>query len=152
MENHTKKSGKEIIHEMLDTIVRRYHEVERGEIQFYYPPVGDMTVYYEDVNEYDTIYVRYGFMLDVPLDINEIVMVSNICKAKFSSCQYAGYCSFVCHEVLIPINSSQRNDIFKMELNRVIAAVMNVRQFLDSNALHHVDQGYRELMSDILDV
>lgn len=155
MEYQTKIGGKEIVHEMLDKLGLRYRDVEEGRIELYHPLVCDVTLFYEDVDKYDTLYVRYEMMLtdligdDFP---SENVMLSNICKAKFSSCQYAGHYYAVIHDVLIPAYSPRRDEIFKRELNRLKEAERNVRHFLEANALHLVEQRYCELVSDILNV
>lgn len=154
MENREPQNGKAIVCEMVDSIVRKFREVDDGDIVFYYPPVGDVRITYEDLAEYEAVAVRYAILGGnlFNMDISDSFMVSNICKAKSSSCQYAGYLSSALHDVLIPVNSPQRNEIFKRELERVIETVLNVQQFQKSNSLHLVSQKYRDLLSDLLNV
>ncbi len=155
MENQTTKSGKAIVHEMLDTIVGRYHDVDNDHIEFSYPSLGDVKMWYDDVDKYDMVYVRYELTMPEMYEddlSSEAVMMNNICKARFSSCQFAArYCA-VFHDVLIPAYSPRRDAIFKREFDRFVEAVQNVRSFMESNVLYQVDQSYSELMSDLLKV
>lgn len=60
MENREPQNGKAIVCEMVDSIVRKFREVDDGDIVFYYPPVGDVRITYEDLVEYEAVAVRYA--------------------------------------------------------------------------------------------
>lgn len=150
MENQKQESGKVVVHEMLDTLVQECRDVEYGRIEFNHPSVGNVMLFYENVDVYGTVYVRFETALtdlDPLRDREKLVMISNICKAMFSSCQFAGHYMAVIHGVLIPVNSPKRDTIYKREFERMVEANLRVRKFINSNVLQYVDESYSNLVS-----